>query len=250
MTDFDKRLFARRHRLLFMSTPFLSPSVPAASATDRAAAFARKARFWNRIARKYAADPIADPAGYEATMMRVQGLLSTEHDVLEIGCGTGTIALRLAPFTRRLRATDVSAEMIAISREKLATAPAPQLSFDVADADAAIVVPGTQDVVLAFSLLHLVEDLDDTLALLVQALRPGGLLLAKTPCVGEMNPLIPHLALPLMRALGKAPQVSCFKAPELQAAMLRQGLEVLAVERHGTGKSKDFRVFTVARKPA
>jgi methylase of polypeptide subunit release factors len=28
--------------------------------------------------------------------------------VLEIGCGTGTTALRLAPFTRRLLATDVS----------------------------------------------------------------------------------------------------------------------------------------------
>ena len=92
-------------------------------------------------------------------------------------------------------------------------------------------------------------DLDHALALAVQALRPGGLLVAKTPCVGEMNPLIPHLALPLMRALGKAPQVLCFKAPALQAAMARQGLEVLAVERHGTQKGKDIRVFTVARKP-
>jgi hypothetical protein len=33
------------------------------------------------------------------------------------------------------------------------------------------------------------------------------------------------------------------------AAMLRQGLELLAVERHGTRKGKDIRVFTVARKP-
>jgi SAM-dependent methyltransferase len=233
-----------------MPTPTLSASVHAAPATKRAAAAARKARFWNRIARKYAADPIADPAGYEATLERVQGLLSVGHDVLEIGCGTGTTALRLAPFTRRLRATDVSAEMIAIAREKLAAAPVPQLSFDVADADAAVAAPGTQDVVLAFNLLHLVDDLDHALALTAQALRPGGLLLAKTPCVGEMNPLIPRLALPLMRALGKAPRVLCFKAPALQAAMVSQGLEVLSVERHGTRKGKDIRVFTVARKRA
>jgi ubiquinone/menaquinone biosynthesis C-methylase UbiE len=233
-----------------MFTPSLSPSVPAVPATERAAARARNARFWDRIARKYAADPIADVAGYETTLKRVQELLSVEHDVLEIGCGTGTIALRLAPFTRRLRATDVSTEMIAIAREKLAAAPTPQLSFEVAAADSPAVAPGSQDVVLAFSLLHLVDDLDYTLAVAAHALRPGGLLLAKTPCVGEMNPLITRLALPLMRALGKAPQVSCFRAPELQAAIVRQGLEVLAVERHGTGKGKDFRVFTVARKPA
>ena len=57
--------------------------MPAAPATERAAAFARKARFWDRIAHKYAADPIADPAGYEATLKRVQSLLSVEYDVLE-----------------------------------------------------------------------------------------------------------------------------------------------------------------------
>jgi hypothetical protein len=39
------------------------------------------------------------------------------------------------------------------------------------------------------------------------------------------------------------------RTPWLQAAMLRQGLELLAVERHGTRKGKDIRVFTVARKP-
>ena len=233
-----------------MFTPSLSPSAPAAPATERAAAFARKARFWDLIARKYAADAIADVAGYETTLKRVQDLLSVDDDVLELGCGTGSIALRLAPFTRRLRATDLSTEMIAIAREKLAAAPTPQLSLEVADADAPSVAPGSQDVVLAFSLLHLVDDLDYTLAVAAHALRPGGLLIAKTPCVGEMSPLITRLALPLMRALGKAPQVLCFKAPELQAAMVRQGLELLAVERHGTRKGKDIRVFTVARRPA
>lgn len=233
-----------------MPTPSLAPSVNLAPATALAAAAARKARFWDRIARQYAADPIADLAGYEATLERVQGLLSPEHEVLEIGCGTGTTALRLAPCVRRLRATDVSTEMIAIARDKLAAAPVPPLSFEVADADAPVAAPGTQDLVLAFNVLHLVDDLDHALALAVQALRPGGLLVAKTPCVGEMNPLIPRLALPLMRALGKAPQVLCFKAPALQAAMARQGLELLSVERHGTQKGKDIRVFTVARKPA
>jgi SAM-dependent methyltransferase len=208
----------------------------------------RKARFWDRIARKYAADPIADMPGYEATLRRVQGLLTTEMNVLEIGCGTGSTALRLAPFTRRLLATDVSAGMIAIAREKLAAEPLPQLAFALADADAPAAGPGDYHAVLAFNLLHLVSDLDGALASAVQALRPGGLLISKTACISEMNPLIPWLAIPVMRALGKAPQVLCFDADELQAAMLRQGLAIEAVERHGT-RGKDIRVFIVARKP-
>ena len=116
------------------------------------------------------------------------------------------------------------------------------------DADAPAAGLGDYDAVLAFNLLHLVSDLDTALAGVVQALRPGGLLICKTACIAEMNRLIPWLAIPLMRAIGKAPPVLCFDAAVLQAAMRRHGLEIEALERHGT-KGKDIRVFIVARKP-
>ena len=236
-----------------MPSSAIAPLAEASPPAHAGGSAARKARFWDRIAVKYAADPIADMAGYEATLRRVQGLLSADQDVLEIGCGTGSTALRLAPFTRRLMATDVSAGMIAIAREKLAAEPVPQLSFDVADADiaadAAVAGQGEYDVVLAFNLLHLVTDLDRALELAMRALRPGGLLISKTACLSEMNPLIPYLALPLMQAIGKAPHVLCFDADALRSAITRQGMDIVSVERHGT-RGKDFRVFIVARKPA
>ena len=208
----------------------------------------RKARFWNRVARKYAAEPIADMAGYEASLQRTRGLLSTEHDVLEIGCGTGTTALRLATSTGRLLATDISAEMITIAKEKLASQPIPQLSFALADADVPMFPTAAFDRVLAFNLLHLVTDLDQTLAVAALALRPGGLFISKTPCLAEMNPLIPRLALALMQAIGKAPHVQCLNEAQLRAALTRQGFQIVSVERHGT-KKKDFRVFIIASKP-
>ncbi len=222
----------------------VAPTGPLAHASA-----AHKARFWDRIARKYAADPIADMAGYEATLQRVVALLSPGHDVLEIGCGTGTTALRVAPFTRRLLATDVSQQMISIAREKLAAQPMAQLAFAAADADAQVFGQGIYDAVLAFNMLHLVSDLDQALGQAVRALRPGGVLISKTPCISEMNPLVRWAALPLMRAIGKAPDVLlCLDAEQLQAAMVRQGLQIEAVERHGT-RGRDFRVFIVARKP-
>lgn len=230
-----------------MHSPITSASGHCVAAATPSA-MADKARFWNRIARKYANDPIADLAGYERTLQRVQALLSKEHEVLEIGCGTGTTALRLAPATRRLVATDVSEQMIAIANAKLASHTLPQLHFRLADADAPVAEQGTYDAVLAFNLLHLVADLPQALDSAINALKPGGLLISKTPCLNEMNPLIPKLALPLMRAIGKAPPVLCFDAHQLQAAMTAQGLQILAVERHGS-KSRDWRVFIVARKP-
>lgn len=209
----------------------------------------RKARFWDRSARKYAAATMADPAGYERSLQRVQALLSPQVRVLELGCGTGSTALRLAPGTAAYRGTDVSAQMIAIAREKLAAQPVAGLSFEVADAEALPAGTAGYDAMLAFSLLHLVSDLDATLQALMPALKPGGLLISKTPCLGEMNPLIPRLVVPLMRALGLAPPVLRLDADRLVAALQRQGLRVEAVERHAS-RGTDFRPFIVARKPA
>ena len=115
-------------------------------------------------------------------------------------------------------------------------------------AGAARQAPQAYDVVLAFNVLHLLPDLDGGLDAVWQALRPGGLFLSKTPCVAEMNPLIPWVALPVARALGKAPPVHCFQGPALEAAIARHGFEVLAVERHAT-QGRDVRPYIVARKP-
>lgn len=224
-----------------------APSSSTAAGADRPAA--AKARFWDRAARKYAADPIADMAGYERTLARTRELLGPAQRVLEIGCGTGTTALRLASACGRLVATDVSPEMIAIAREKLAAAPQPNLEFQVADADAPAFGEACHDVVLAFNVLHLVSDLDATVRAAADALAPGGLFITKTPCVGDMNLLVPKVLLPLMRLVGKAPPVICLRAPELEAALTRRGLELVAVERHGT-RGKDIRPFIVARKLA
>jgi ubiquinone/menaquinone biosynthesis C-methylase UbiE len=243
------RVLTEQLSSLPMPAHAIAPLAEASRPTHAGAAAVRNARFWDRVAVKYAADPIADMAGYEATLRRVQGLLSAHLDVLEIGCGTGSTAFRLAPFTRRLLATDLSAGMIAIAREKLAAQPVSQLSFAVADADAPVADDGEYDAVLAFNVLHLVTDLDRALELAVQSLRPGGLLISKTVCIAELNPLIRYLALPLMQAVGKAPNVLCFDADALRSAIARQGMDIVSVERHGT-RGKDFRVFILARKPA
>ena len=59
------------------------------------------ARFWDRIAPRYARAAIADQAGYEKTLQRVSGLLAPTHTVLELGCGTTGCAMRASMLAAR-----------------------------------------------------------------------------------------------------------------------------------------------------
>jgi ubiquinone/menaquinone biosynthesis C-methylase UbiE len=204
------------------------------------------ARFWDRIARKYASDPISDEAGYERTLSRTRDFLDEGMAVVEFGCGTGTTALKLAPSLGRIVATDISGEMIAIARERAQAQGTPNAEFGVATPEAAPWPDGSFDVALGFNLLHLVAAREKALKAIHRVLKPGGLFISKTPCLKEMNPLI-RLAIPAMQLVGKAPYVSVFSGQELERAIEAAGFMIVERARHGT-KGKDARPFIVARK--
>ena len=202
-------------------------------------------QFWDRAARKYARDPIKDMVGYRRTVDRTRELLRDRDTVLELGCGTGTTALALAPAVARLVGTDVSGEMIAIAKEKAAAQGCENAEFLVATADRASGADGTFDVVLAFNVMHLIADRPSVLRQANRVLKPGGLFISKTPCLSEMNPLL-RLAVPMARFVGKAPHVSFFTAVEIQREIESAGFEIIDRARHGSGR-KDARIFVVAR---
>jgi ubiquinone/menaquinone biosynthesis C-methylase UbiE len=207
---------------------------------------ANDARFWDRIARKYAADPIADMAGYERTLERTRHYLKSDDVAFEFGCGTGTTALKLAPSVGRIVATDMSGEMIAIAREKAEAEGHSNAAFEVATPDAAHWQDGSFDVALGFNGLHLVAAREAALRGVHRLLKPGGLLISKTPCLKEMN-LIVRVAVPMMQVIGKAPYVAILSAEDLEREMAAAGFEIIERARHAS-RGRDARPFLVTRK--
>lgn len=203
-------------------------------------------RFWNKIARKYAASRISDMPGYERTLERTRHFLKPSDVAFEFGCGTGTTALKLAPSVARLVATDVSSEMIAIAREKALAEGCTNVEFTVATPSDAHAPEGAFDVALGFNVLHLVAARAEALRSIHRLLKPGALFISKTPCLREMNPMI-RLIVPVMQAIGQAPYVAVFSTPELESEIDSAGFEIIERARHAS-RGKDPRVFLVARK--
>jgi ubiquinone/menaquinone biosynthesis C-methylase UbiE len=204
------------------------------------------ARFWDRIAPKYARGKISDIAGYERTLERTISHLRADDHALEIGCGTGSTALRLAPHLGHLIATDISGEMVAIARDKALAANITNLHFEKAAADEAGKPGSDFDVVFAFNALHMLDDLPRHLRAMHDMIAPGGLFISKTPCLGDMNPLI-RLAVPVLQFFGKAPFVNSFTGAQLEAAIETAGFTIIEREFHAS-KGKDTRPFIVARR--
>lgn len=202
------------------------------------------ASFWDKIAARYARSPVRNEAAYAETLARTRAYLKPSDRVLEIGCGTGTTALKLADSVESLVATDVSREMIAIATAKLADGVADNVVFRQAGACTGDFEGGPFDVVLAFNLLHLLDDTAGAVGRVREHLKPDGLFISKSVCLSEANPLFRPL-IRIMRFFGKAPFVRFLKISDLERLIESEGFEIIET---GNYPAKPPNRFIVARK--
>lgn len=201
-------------------------------------------QFWDRVARRYAKMPMRNPDAYEATLAKVLAHLRPEDRVLELGCGTGTTALRLAGAVRQYIASDYSPKMIAIATEKRATCDVRTLDLCVGAPGDGSLPEGPFDAILGFNFLHLLPHRKAALAEIAQKLAPGGLFISKTPCLGGLYRVLQPLV-GLLRLLGKAPDLRFVKPAALEREIEAAGFVI--VEAGDYPKRPPSR-FIVARK--
>jgi len=166
--------------------------------------------FWDKLAERYAKQPIANLASYERKLEVTKARLSPTDVILDIGCGTGSLALELAPHVAEVHALDFSAEMIRIGERKASDQHVTNITFHQTTLEEVDGFrPEQFDGICAYNILHLVGDRTDTLQRVFSLLKPGGFFISSTACLGEsLVPYTPLLA--VMRWLGKAPPVQTF----------------------------------------
>jgi ubiquinone/menaquinone biosynthesis C-methylase UbiE len=212
---------------------------------------AQNAKFWDKVALKYAKSPIADPAAYEYTLGRTRSYLTPQDRVLELGCGTGSTALLLAPDVQQITAIDISSAMLAIARQKAESSGVKNISFELG---AEVPKQGQYDVVMGYSLFHLVPDMEQRFAQINALLPKGGYFITKTACLGQsggglggaLKSLAIRIAIPLMQWIGKAPYVRSFSVKELQQAVSAAGFDIVESGNHPKGPPPAH--YIVARK--
>lgn len=204
----------------------------------------RSTRFWDRTAERYAKSPIRDEASYRERLERTREYLRPDMEVLELGCGTGTVALEHAPHVKHVHGVDLSSKMIEIARRKAAEAGASNVTFARSSVEE-LADDRRFHAVLALNVLHLVVDRDAVLKKALGMLEPGGVFVSNTACLGDRMRFLALVA-PLGRMLGLLPRVAVFTRAELETSLVAAGFEIL--DRWSPDKGPSF--FVVARKPA
>ena len=127
-------------------------------------------------------------------------LPSNCHDVLEIGCGTGGFARRLAERSKHVLALDLSGEMIRIASEQ--SAQFPNIEFQLADVRDWPLAGESFDCIATIATLHHVP-IRETLLKMKAALKPGGVLLVLDlfEPAGLSDSLLNLLAVPVSTSL-------------------------------------------------
>ena len=202
--------------------------------------------FWDKLAERYAKQPIADLAAYERKLDVTKSRLSPTDVILDIGCGTGSLALELAPHVAAAHALDFSGEMIKVGKRKANEQNVTNVTFHQSTLEAAEgFQPGQFDGICAYNILHLVGDRADTLQRILAYLKPGGFFISSTVCLGEsFVPYKPVLA--VMRWLKKAPPVQIFSVEELLRDIGEAGFADISAPDVGAKKTV---AFVAATKP-
>ena len=200
-------------------------------------------RFWDRIADRYSRRPIADEASYQKKLQMTLAYLRPDMQVFEFGCGTGSTALVHAPLVDRIVATDISGRMIEIASGKAEEAGVENVEFMQATLDDFSGANESFDVVLGLSILHLLDDRDAAIAKVRGLLKPGGVFISSTPCLGDTMKFFKFIG-PLGRWLGLLPLLRVFSTHELSDSLEKGGFRIEQQWSPGKGKA----VFNVARK--
>ncbi|MGH1350959.1 MAG: class I SAM-dependent methyltransferase [Methyloligellaceae bacterium] len=200
-------------------------------------------KFWDKISKRYAKSSLSDPDAYEQKVKTIESHLTPDMEVMEFGCGTGSTAIRLAPLAKHILATDFSSEMLKIAREKAVESNIQNVTFQQSSIDEFNAPDESYDIIMGMSILHLLKDEKATIRKVYQLLKPGGLFISNTFCMGDNMRFIKYIA-PAGQFFGFLPLLNIFTKGDLIKNLEKPGFKIDHLWQSEKGKS----VFIVAGK--
>lgn len=182
-------------------------------------------KFWNRTAANYDQEEKKDEKTYLQIIEKSKGYLKPTDVVLDFACGTGNFSIEISKYVKKIRAIDSSIKMIGIAKTKTQKQEIQNVDYLQATIFDESLKPDSFDVILSFYILHLADDPHTVIKKMHGLLKPGGMLISVTPCMGE-KPFLSGLFYVFSR-FGIVPQMNSFKTHDLAKLLTNEGFGLI-----------------------
>lgn len=199
--------------------------------------------FWDKTASRYDQLEMKDEQTYINIIKRTKTHLKVSDIVMDYGCGTGLISNEIAEYVKGIHAVDISSNMIGIAEKKAKERNIANINYAHSTIFDERYKNGSFDVILAFHVLHLAEDVHIVLQRINELLKPGGLLISATPCMGEK--IFLRYLLSFAGRVGLTPNIRSFKIRHLVVAIEEGNFSIVETD---CLKKSSQEYFIVARK--
>jgi len=160
--------------------------------------------------------------------------ISSRHKVLDVGCGTGRLTLKLAGKVDYITGIDPSLQRIEVARRKLTQMNPGNVTFELGSSDD-IGRYGEEvfDVVYLNAVFHWINDKEDALNNIYQVLKPGGKL---GICTGDKDHpfTVKTILNEVLRKAELTDEGADFSAPvntvELDSLLKKSGFRVIKIK--------------------
>lgn len=188
----------------------------------------KEEKIWNRIAIIYDRVENNDMDIFKSIISKTREYLNRGDKVIDFGCGTGIISNEIAENVAYVRAIDISSRMLEFARKKADERNIKNVYYDYTDLFDNRYKSGSFDVILAFYILHFFDESRIVFRRMHELLKPGGLIISATPCLGE-RPCLSRL-LWFLYKLGLVPKIKSFIFPELLDSMAGENFKIIKKE--------------------
>ena len=142
-------------------------------------------RFWDRLSKNYDKPDKVEAVSQYQSIQTIKKYLTGNDIVLDFGCATGTVALALADNVKEIHGMDISSKMIKIAKQRAIDHKSDNMFFTQATIDDYPNRDASFDMILAFSVIHLLENSEVVMQKINKLLKQGGYFISLTPCLGE-----------------------------------------------------------------
>lgn len=185
----------------------------------------RSEKFWDLISKSYAKQAISDKSTYNFKIEKINSELKQSDIVFDYGCGTGSLSIEISSKVKEIHAIDISSKMLDIAKQRINEKGIKNIKLKKSTIDDVEFLAGSYDAVIAVNIFHFIDDVGKDLIRTYEMLKPDGLLITETPCMGEDKKLANKIMYYLSR-LGLIPKLNMLTFNRLENLISESGFSI------------------------